>query len=115
MAAVTESATKDMTRRIKAAQDKKMLLKEQYAKEKQVPVNGSPFYRPYFGNNMAIWLNGFSVYVPLDGKTYKIPESFANIFQERIKRVDATIQKMGVLGATIEDTMIAGDFELDWN
>jgi hypothetical protein len=111
---VTSEVTKEMAARITAAQEKKKALKEVYAKEKQVPVNGSPFYRPYFGNNMPIWLNGFAIYVPLDGKTYKIPQSFANIFFERIKRVDATIQRMGVLGANIEDEMIAGDFELDW-
>lgn len=68
---------------------KKMTLAQQYKAEKQVAVTGSPFYRPYFGNTMPIVINGISIYVPMNGQQYEIPESFACVFYERIQRVDA--------------------------
>lgn len=66
-------------------------ISEQYKAEPKVAVQGSPMYRPYFGNNMAISLNGVVVYVPLDGQRYEIPESFAAVFLDRIARVDEQI------------------------
>ena len=37
---------------------------------------------------MPISLNGIVIYVPLDGQSYSIPESYAAVFYERISRVD---------------------------
>ena len=62
-------------------------------------------YRPYFGNNMPIILNGIAVYVPLDGQQYEIPESFAAIFMDRISRIDEQInmrKRMSAISDNIE-------------
>lgn len=80
-------------------------LVDYYKEEKKVPVQGSPMYRPYFGNNMPIILNGIAIYVPLDGQQYEIPESFAAIFFDRISRIDEQInmrKKMAAISDNIE-------------
>ena len=37
---------------------------------------------------MAIWINGIPIYVPLDGNRYDIPESYAMVFNQRIRSVN---------------------------
>jgi hypothetical protein len=80
-------------------------LVDTYKNEKKVPVQGSPMYRPYFGNNMPIIINGIAIYVPLDGQQYEIPESFAAIFFDRISRIDEQInmrKQMAAISDNIE-------------
>lgn len=80
-------------------------LVEHYKKEKKVPVQGSPMYRPYFGNNMPIIINGIAIFVPLDGQQYEIPESFAAIFFDRITRIDEQInmrKQMAAISDNVE-------------
>lgn len=99
-ASVTQKLAADVTR----AQARKHELAQTYANEKKVRVTGSPMYRPYFGNNMPIQINGIMVYVPLDGKTYEIPKTFADVFRNRIARIDALIQKQGAMADFIEES-----------
>ena len=49
-------------------------------------------YRPWFGENMLIAINGVEIYLPLDGQAYEIPESYALEFQSRIELVDEEIR-----------------------
>lgn len=80
-------------------------LVDHYRNERKVPVQGSPMYRPYFGNNMPIIINGIAIYVPLDGQQYEIPESFAAIFFDRISRIDEQInmrKQMAAISDNIE-------------
>lgn len=91
--------------KVTALRNKNRNLVEHYRGEKKIPVQGSPMYRPYFGNNMPIILNGIAVYVPLDGQQYEIPESFAAIFFDRISRVDEQInmrKQMAAISDNIE-------------
>lgn len=84
-----------------------------YKAEKKVTVTGSPMYRPYFGNNMAVVVNGIAVYVPLDGQPYEIPETFAAVFVDRIARVDEQInmrKRMAAISSNSE--AYAGEKEL---
>ena len=37
---------------------------------------------------MSIIINGVLVTVPLDGRSYEIPESFAQVFNSRIRQID---------------------------
>lgn len=87
------------------------LLVKAYQQEEQVQVQGSPFYRPYFGNNMPLIINGIAVYVPLDGRPYKIPKTFADLFNKRLGRIDSLIQKQGQLSAIAEESF-AGEVDL---
>ena len=104
----TEKVTQDLAIEVKKRQSAKAKMVEAFMKEEQVEVSGSPFYQPYFGGSMPIMLNGVMVYVPLDGRPYKIPTSFADIFNERIKRVDAQNQRMETLGAVLQEDYIGG-------
>lgn len=91
--------------KVTALRAKNSRLVEHYKNEKKVPVQGSPMYRPYFGNNMPIILNGIAIFVPLDGQQYEIPESFAAIFFDRISRIDEQInmrKQMAAISDNIE-------------
>ena len=85
--------------KVTALRNKNKRLVEVYRNEKKIPVQGSPMYRPYFGNNMPIIINGIAIYVPLDGQQYEIPESFAAIFFDRISRIDEQINMRKRLAA----------------
>jgi hypothetical protein len=67
-------------------------LADEYTKEPKVTVIGAPMYRAYFGNSMPISLNGIYISVPLDGNRYEIPESFAQVFNARIRSVNEEIE-----------------------
>lgn len=107
----TATLTNQLSQQVSAAQTAKSKMAVMYKAEEKVKVQISPFYRPYFGNNMPIILNGIAVYVPCDGKMYEVPKSFADIVGERIGRIDRLIQKQGVMGDIIEEAY-AGECEL---
>lgn len=73
-----------------AALDKQQVsLYTQYCNEPKVRVTGSPMYAPYFGRMMNLTINGIAIYVPMDGQSYEIPTTFADLFNSRIEAVDA--------------------------
>lgn len=72
--------------------DRKQFAKSLKDQEK-VPIAVSPLYRPYFGRTMAVTINGTSVYVPCDGKTYKVPKAFADEIKVRISNQDELFAK----------------------
>jgi len=74
----------------RAAQMKKS---EQYKAEKKVGVSISPMYSNEFGNTMPISLNGVRIYIPCDGNTYNVPESFAMEIRRRIYAVDTKAKR----------------------
>lgn len=101
----TAAMNAELTAKVNQKQAHNRRLVDFYKGEKKVPVQGSPMYRPYFGNNMPIILNGIAVYVPLDGQQYEIPESFAAIFMDRISRIDEQInmrKRMSAISDNIE-------------
>lgn len=68
-------------------------LVQKFMKEPKVTVTVSPFYRPHFNSNVRVSIQGISVYVPANGRTYSIPKSFAGLLYEAIAAVDAREQK----------------------
>lgn len=98
-------------RDLRARESTKKAIYEKLKAEEDVTVKGSPMYRPYFGNNMPIVIQGFPVYIPLDGRPYKVKKSYADIFEERLARIDALIQQKGVMDNVIEDDNVAGSSE----
>lgn len=59
-----------------------------YAAQPKISISISPMYRPYFGNSMEVIINGVYCAIPVDGKVYQVPRSFANEVARRIKAVD---------------------------
>lgn len=91
--------------KVTALRTKNSRLVDHYKNEKKIPVQGSPMYRPYFGNNMPVIINGIAIFVPLDGQQYEIPESFAAVFFDRISRIDEQInmrKQMAAISDNVE-------------
>lgn len=82
-------------------------------KEEKVSVSMAPMYRPYFGDVMTVSINGLSVYLPLDGRSYKMPKSYAMVIQGRRRMVDDHITRTARL-ADIQSNVerSAGELEL---
>lgn len=110
--AKTKEVNATLEKEVKVRQSRKRQLVEIYKKQKQVEVSGSPFYKDYFGDVMILQINGITVAVPLDGRPYKIPKAFADLFRTRIARVDAERERMGILGAVLEEDY-AGEVDID--
>ena len=53
-----------------------------------VEVMIAPQYNGYFGNVMTVQLNGLSIYVPVDGRAYKVAKPYAAIIHERLRKVN---------------------------
>lgn len=68
-------------------------LGEKFRKEEKVAVSISPLYKPYFGKVMTVTINGISCAVPVDGKTYLVPKSFAEEVNIRKFRQDELMEK----------------------
>lgn len=79
---------------LRKLQMKQKQLLAQYKAQPKVEVTVSPMYAPYFGNNQPVELNGCKIYIPCDGKAYKIPKSFAREVKSRVRKVDNQIKRM---------------------
>jgi len=91
--------------KVKVLEQKRKDVVALYKAEKKVAVQGSPMYRPYFGNTMSIVINGVAIYVPMDGQRYEIPETFAAVFLDRISRIDEQLnmrKRMAAISENVE-------------
>ena len=80
--------TADNNQNVNALEKKRLSLVEKYKAEKKYKVKGAPAYQAHFGSVMSIIINGVLITVPLDGRSYEIPESFAQVFNSRIRQID---------------------------
>lgn len=87
-ATTTAELTRANNAEVAVKERTRMGLAARYRDQEKVKVVGSPMYRPYFGNTMPISQNGIYISVPLDGRAYEIPKSFARVFNTRIRSVD---------------------------
>lgn len=91
---VTEAQIiKESDNNVTKAEAGRRSLGEKFRKEEKVPVSISPLYKPYFGKVMTVSINGISCAVPVDGKTYKVPKSFAEEVNVRKFRQDELMEK----------------------
>lgn len=100
----TQAANLELSKKVNALEETRKSVAVTYKNEKKVAVQGSPMYRPYFGNNMPIIINGVAIYIPLDGQQYEIPESFAAVFLDRISRVDEQIRVRKQMASVSENS-----------
>lgn len=95
-------------RKVQLLENRRRELALEYRKEKKIPVSISPMYRPYFGNVLRIAVNGISVFVPCNGKTYDVPSTFAAELNRKRARIDALLtrqQKVGDVNSNFERTV----------
>lgn len=78
---VAKSSNADVS--VKDARRKSLVA--EYNSEPKKLVVIAPAYRPEFGNNMHVSLNGISMAIPCNGRPYSIAESFAAVVQERLR------------------------------
>lgn len=83
----------------KTAASKDREIHNKLLKQDKVRIAISPMYAPYFGETMVVKLNGFPIYVPVNGRTYEIPKSYASIIQARIRGVNDMLNR----GARMSD------------
>ena len=81
--------------------------------EPKVSISLAPMYRPYFGNVMAVGLGCIPIYVPVDGRQYSVPKSYACIIQDRRRRVDDYIMRKNRMGNVTDNfERYAGELKL---
>lgn len=98
---------------VNALEKKRYSLVEKYKAEKKYKVKGAPAYQAHFGSVMSIIINGVLVTVPLDGRSYEIPESFAQVFNSRIRQIDnMALQQSALADVTNNIESMPGEKDL---
>jgi hypothetical protein len=85
----TKTEVKEETTLAVEEKKQRMTVAQIYRAQEKVTLSISPLYRPYFGNVMEILLNGVYCAVPVDGRSYALPKSFAYEVYRRVAAVDA--------------------------
>ena len=105
--------TADNNQSVNALEKKRFSLVEKYKAEKKYKVKGAPAYQAHFGSVMSIIINGVLVTVPLDGRSYEIPESFAQVFNSRIRQIDnMALQQSALADVTNNIESMPGEKDL---
>ena len=105
--------TADNNQNVNALEKKRLSLVEKYKAEKKYKVKGAPAYQAHFGSVMSIVINGVLVTVPLDGRSYEIPESFAQVFNSRIRQIDnMALQQSALADVTNNVESMPGEKDL---
>ena len=105
--------TADNNQSVNALEKKRFRLVEKYKAEKKYKVKGAPAYQAHFGSVMSIIINGVLVTVPLDGRSYEIPESFAQVFNSRIRQIDnMALQQSALADVTNNVESMPGEKDL---
>lgn len=73
---------------LQQAEQSRRALKNCYHNEPKIRFAASPLYRNYFGDVMKIGINGFAVFVKMDGIPVMLPESFAIEGMRKLRLVD---------------------------
>lgn len=74
--------------REKQLAEKHRLTKIRLANEEKVPVSIPMIYKDRLGSNLPLSLNTEIITIPVNGKTYMIPKSFAVILKNHLKQID---------------------------
>lgn len=74
--------------------------------EKKVPISVAPQYAAEFSNNMRVTINGISIFIPIDGKMYMVPETFAAEIQRRVYKVNQKLNRFKRKGNGVSNDVI---------
>ena len=86
-----------------SAQTRKKELLQEYKDEEKVSIHLSPMYRPYMGNVLTMTVNGITVAVPVDGKSYTVPKTFAEHIDARRIKIDNILKKTDTMANISEN------------
>ena len=87
------TAEREVDQQLKRMEARKKTIFQRYLSEEKLDVSISPMYAGYLGQVMPVIINGISLYVPVDGKTYQLPKTFASECNRRVKAIDRLITK----------------------
>ena len=82
---------------LRSADRKRQIVAQGYAKEKKVAVSIPAPYKPYFGSTAMISVNGVSVYIPVDGRSYYVNETHAAEIFETLQNINAGTEQRAAL------------------
>lgn len=74
--------------------------------EKKVPISVAPQYAAEFSNNMRVTINGISIFIPINGQTYMVPETFAAEIQRRVHKVNQKLNRFKRKGNGITNDVV---------
>lgn len=74
--------------------------------EPKIPVSVAPQYAAEFSNNMRVTINGISVFIPIDGKIYMVPETFAAEIQRRVAKVNQKLNRFKKKGNGVSNNLV---------
>lgn len=84
---------KRSTMDLAALQLKQTKFLEAVRKEQKVAISVAPQYAAEFSNNMRVTINGISIFIPIDGREYLVPQSYADEIKRRIHKVNQKLNR----------------------
>jgi hypothetical protein len=99
-------AQKRATTDLNELQHRQNKFLEHVRSEKKVSVSVAPQYASEFSNNMRVTINGISIFIPIDGKAYMVPETFAAEIQRRVAKVNAKLNRFKKKNGRSNDVII---------
>lgn len=63
-------------------------MKEQLLKEEEVHVSIPAIYRKRLGKNLPLSVGVETISIPVDGQTYKVKKSFAEVMRRHLAQID---------------------------
>lgn len=85
---------------------KQMTFYDKVKNEEKVDVSVAPQYCNEFSNNMRVTINGISIFIPIDGKTYRVPKTFADEIARRVRKVNQKLNRFKQKGNGAENTVV---------
>ena len=73
--------------------------------EPKVTVSVSPQYAAEFSRNMRVTINGISIFIPVDGRDYQVPQSFADEIKRRMHKVNQKLNRFKRNGNTNNEVL----------
>jgi hypothetical protein len=73
---------------------------EKVRNEPKVKVSVAPQYASEFSKNMRVVINGVSIFIPIDGNEYLVPETFAAEIKRRVHKVNQKLNRLRRKGTT---------------
>jgi len=72
----------------KEKEKERLLMKEALLKEEDVHVNIPAIYRKRLGKNLPLTIGVETITIPVDGQTYKVKTSFAELMRRHLNQID---------------------------
>ena len=90
----TEVTKKRASLNLTDLQTRQTAFLEKVRNEPKVKVSVAPQYASEFSKNMRVVINGVSIFIPIDGNEYLVPETFAAEIKRRVHKVNQKLNRL---------------------